>query len=224
LNNTADTGAAIQAVADVAGIAVPNITLVNSICAHNTAMISGGCLDARENTTAALFNSSLVNNSAVQGGALHLMHFAVVNVTGCKVTGNTAREGAGVLMLQPANLSLSSVITNNTASWQGGGVHLEAGAQLCLLNGSSIVGNSAVWGGGVFFSNSQIFDLDLMQRSVTRNNATYDGQLSVAPTNLTILGSSVVPGFVSRLGSDQSVLPVRLNVSGPFGLPCCRHC
>jgi hypothetical protein len=37
---------------------------------------------------------------------------------------------------------------------------------------------------------------------------------------LSFIGSSVISGFVSQLGSDQSVLPVRLNVSGPFGLPC----
>uniref|UniRef100_A0A383VLN3 Tyrosine-protein kinase ephrin type A/B receptor-like domain-containing protein n=1 Tax=Tetradesmus obliquus TaxID=3088 RepID=A0A383VLN3_TETOB len=37
---------------------------------------------------------------------------------------------------------------------------------------------------------------------------------------LAVIGSSSVSGFASQLGSDQSVLPVRLNVSGPFGLPC----
>uniref|UniRef100_A0A383V7R9 TNFR-Cys domain-containing protein n=1 Tax=Tetradesmus obliquus TaxID=3088 RepID=A0A383V7R9_TETOB len=32
--------------------------------------------------------------------------------------------------------------------------------------------------------------------------------------------ATFVSGFVSRLEADQSVLPVRLNVSGPYGLPC----
>jgi hypothetical protein len=44
--------------------------------------------------------------------------------------------------------------------------------------------------------------------------------MSPAASQLSIIGSSSVSGFVSQLGSDQSVLPVRLNVSGPFGLPC----
>uniref|UniRef100_A0A383V756 Tyrosine-protein kinase ephrin type A/B receptor-like domain-containing protein n=1 Tax=Tetradesmus obliquus TaxID=3088 RepID=A0A383V756_TETOB len=57
-------------------------------------------------------------------------------------------------------------------------------------------------------------------RSVASNAGTYDRDVSVPPLQLSILGSSSVSGFVSLLGSDQSVLPVRLNVSGPFGLPC----
>ncbi|WIA38147.1 hypothetical protein OEZ86_001505 [Tetradesmus obliquus] len=57
-------------------------------------------------------------------------------------------------------------------------------------------------------------------KSVASNAGTYDLDVSVPPLQLSILGSSSVSGFVSLLGSDQSVLPVRLNVSGPFGLSC----
>jgi hypothetical protein len=67
-----------------------------------------------------------------------------------------------------------------------------------------------------------LLDLDplITLAAVTGNAGTYDRDVSVAPAQLTILGSSVVLGFMSQLASDQSVLPVRLNVSGPFGLPC----
>jgi len=42
----------------------------------------------------------------------------------------------------------------------------------------------------------------------------------VLTTNLTLNGDAVVPNFVSRLGSEQGVLWVKLSVRGWFGLPC----
>jgi hypothetical protein len=220
VNNTAERGGAIAAVSDVAGL-VPNITLNDSVCADNSALVAGGCIYASENTTAAFFGSSCVNNSAAQRCAVSLRHFAALNITGGRVTSNRAQEGAGVLLLRPAKLVMTAcLLANNTATWQGGGLHVQAGAGLNTTDGSNIIGNSAEWGGGLFFLGSQEFDLAVMQKSVRSNKGTYDRQLSLAPTNLSILGSSSVSGFVSQHGSDQSVLPVRLNVSGPFGLPC----
>jgi hypothetical protein len=59
-----------------------------------------------------------------------------------------------------------------------------------------------------------------MKHSIAHNQGIYGPDLSPAASQLSIFGSSSVSRLVSQLGSQQSVLPIRLNVSGPFGLPC----
>jgi predicted outer membrane repeat protein len=120
-NNACSSGGGVFAGTWVSG-GGPNITVVEGECADNTASVSGGCLDITENTTVVLVNISLVNNTATQGGALAMKHFAAVSMTGGMVSSNRARIGAGVLLLQPAHLVVwSSVIVGNAAEQQGGG-------------------------------------------------------------------------------------------------------
>jgi hypothetical protein len=69
-------------------------------------------------------------------------------------------------------------------------------------------------------------DSFVVTHCVTNNAGMFDEDVSVAPAQLSFLNSSVdtahniVSSFASLLGSDQSVLPVLLKVSGAFGLPC----
>jgi predicted outer membrane repeat protein len=194
---------------------------VDSSCERNTADAAGGCFQAQENTTASFINSSVANNSALEGGGVFLQHFAVVSIVGGVVSGNTAQDGAGVYMRKPARLVVGRVVfRNNSAISKGGAMYVHAGSQLVMSEDAQVTGNSAQWGGGLFVSGVQRLNASLEQPSIMGNQATHDRDVSVPPVDLSIIGSSVVSGFVSRLGSDQSVLPVRLNVSGPFGLPC----
>jgi hypothetical protein len=194
---------------------------VDSSCEHNTADAAGGCFQAQENTTASFINSSVANNSALNGGGVFLQHFAVVSMVGGVVSGNTAQDGAGVYMRNPARMVVARVVfQNNGASSKGGAMYVHAGSQLVMAEDVLVTGNDAQWGGGLFVSGVQRLTASLEQPSIMGNQATHDRDVSVPPVDLSIIGSSVVSDFVSRLGSDQSVLPVRLNVSGPFGLPC----
>jgi predicted outer membrane repeat protein len=219
-NRAASRGGAIEAGTWVSG-GGPNITLLNSSCFGNTAAASGGCLHAEENTTAHLINSLIANNSALAGGGVFLRHFAIVSMVGGTVKGNSAQDGAGLYMHKPARLAVGDVVfSGNAAASKGGAMHVQAGSQLELSTYVLMTGNRAAWGGGVFMLGVQGLNASIKAANVSSNQATFDKDVSVSPVKLSIIGSSVVSGFVSRLGSDQSVLPVQLNVSGPFGLPC----
>jgi hypothetical protein len=208
------------------GFRAPNITVVDFVCAGNTAAVSGGCLATTDNKTAVLTNCSLVNNMAAEGGALAMKHFSAVHMIGAVVSNNRAQTGAGVLVQQPARLIVESCsIAYNAAERQGGGMYMQAGAVLRLMGSAKVQLNSAPWGGGLFVDSSDagsVVDMDpsVIPNTITSNDGTYDRDVSVAPAQLSFLGSSSVSGFASQLASEQSVLPVRLNVSGPFGLPC----
>jgi hypothetical protein len=114
----------------------------------------------------------------------------------------------------------SSFVERNVAVTYEGGVAVEGLASVAMLYNSSIQQNAAKWGAGFSFAAGQTKDPNAMLCYIVHNVGLYNSDVSPAASSLSIIGSSIVSGFVSRLGSDQSVLPMRLNVSGPFGLPC----
>jgi len=83
---------------------------------------------------------------AFQGGAV----LSTENLTlqRCVVTGNSASFGGGIGVVAPGLLTVwDSVIANNTATSNSGGLFALAGA---VIRGSTISGNAAVTGGGLY--------------------------------------------------------------------------
>uniref|UniRef100_A0A383VM68 Uncharacterized protein n=1 Tax=Tetradesmus obliquus TaxID=3088 RepID=A0A383VM68_TETOB len=134
---------------------------------------------------------------------------------------NASVSGGGLGAAADAQLLIdSSVVVWNAAAVHGGGISVEGNAGVAALVNSSIQFNRAKWGAGMSFGASQRLNANLKTGYFVHNLGMYNSEVSPAASDLSILGSSSVSGFAIRLGSDQSVLPVRLNVSGPFGLPC----
>ncbi|WIA38146.1 hypothetical protein OEZ86_001504 [Tetradesmus obliquus] len=176
-----------------------NQTFINCSFEGNTA-VNGGGAQLLANATAAFIDSSIRHNTAAaapkggggNGGGIGVGDRAQVRIVGVLLHNNTAELGGGLYVEGNATVNISSTtLLSNSAKKQGGGAHLAGDASAHISN-SNLLSNNAQEGAGAFATAAQ----------------------------LSILGSSSVSDFVSLLGSDQSVLPVRLNVSGPFGLPC----
>jgi hypothetical protein len=74
-------------------------------------------------------------------------------------------------------------------------------------------------GGGVAVG-SKHFELSDMLRVVTDNTSPFNGNIAVATTNITVVGNASMVDFVSRPGAQEGLLPVKVVVSGFYGLPC----
>jgi len=99
--------------------------------------------------------STVTNNTANTGGGISSATHQITLLSGSSVSGNTAKllEGGGVGNGGTLTL-VDSEIANNTAATLGGGVYNGVGAQVTLLDGSSITGNEASptagSGGGIY--------------------------------------------------------------------------
>eukprot|EP00775_Hariotina_reticulata_P005170 gene5170-5408_t len=195
-----------------------------SSCSGNSA-VQGGCVSAWESAAVTFSGQSVCSrNRARQGGCAAAQGPSSVLVfNDSTVNGNRAALGAGVRMGDRSVLLMSgsTVVADNAASMAGGGLYMSDFSSLRLGETVSIRSNSAErFGGGVVLISNNA-SLAQVQQAVSGSNlAPYDTGISVLTTNLTLKGDRVVPNFVSRLGSEQGVLWVKLAVRGWFELPC----
>jgi hypothetical protein len=215
-NNTAELGEAVFADGEATA------TVLSSRLAFNAANERGGGLYITGNASLNLAQSIVANNTAHAGAGAFASGTSGLTADGCKILGNRASvSGGGFGGDESAQLYINgSEFKLNAAGVYGGGVGVDGQASIALLQDSSIESNTAEWGAGVAFGEGQGASLEGSQQNIANNKGTYSPDISPPVAYLSVLGSSVVSGFASPLGSDASVLPVRLNVSGPFGLPC----
>ena len=107
------------------------------------------------------------------GGILNL---GKLSVTGCTISGNTARENGGGILNQGTATISSSTITGNAAS-NGGGIYNGGNnynfGGTATISGCTISGNSATWGGGIY--NSYRGNAKVSGSTVSRNSVIYGG-------------------------------------------------
>jgi hypothetical protein len=188
----------------------------------NVASVHGGGLAVSQNATFMVSNTSVSVNSAPVGGAVVVEGAArLVLSHSSRIFDNAGVTCAGFVVRDNATLSLSSgsLVSRNAASRTGGGGCVHDTAALVVSPGSRITGNSAQRAGGLFLS-SQSFDPAGLSEVVRSNTATYDRNIGVFSTHLGIVGNASISNFASYLSSATGLLPVVLNVSGAFGLPC----
>jgi hypothetical protein len=115
----------------------------------------------------------------------------------------------------------SSTLRFNNATNSGGGASIERQAVVHLDPKNTVIAdNFAVkYAGGVYALSSGFAAADLVA-VVVNNTARYDADISVETTNISLLGNTFMADFVSRPGAGEGVLPIKLNVSGYYGLPC----
>eukprot|EP00210_Caulerpa_lentillifera_P008096 g7730.t1 len=165
----------------------------------NIAKIGGGIYLNRSNT-ATIIQSQISNNSADYAGGLYLsssnnatmlqsiissnthlnlnskdsssMYILFIEISLWFVD-NTASYGAGIYLSSSNKVTmLRSIISNNTARFDGGGVHLSSSNNATILR--SIISNNTARsdGGGVYLSSS---NNATMLQSIISNNTAHDG-------------------------------------------------
>jgi hypothetical protein len=163
-NGTQGAGGGIFANAGV------SLKLVSSVVSGNSSRSDGGGVSASgAGGVVTITGSQFSNNSAGGGGGgLFLAELNSVTISGSRLTGNTSGTAGGGLFL--GNVTAFSVrgvtASGNSAGTDGGGISVEEGAGSIL--GTSIFGNTARHGGGVFISASI---LTLQEALVTGNVA-----------------------------------------------------
>lgn len=145
-------------------------TIADSLFEDNVATVTGGGLRIYEGyyqgPASSLTGSTFRNNRSVRGGGADL-YGPLAPVTDCTFSGNTAEDGGGgVSLANPsyAQTLVRSSVTGNTARY-GAGIF---GSRVTILQ-SDISGNAALeHGAGVYGDN-----LDISNTTLTKNRVTF---------------------------------------------------
>ena len=117
----------------------------------NEATGDGGGLYLGSNTIVGINNSNLMSNTSPFGGGINSIGNSLV-INNSKIAYNAAREGAGVrITSQTAQISDSAIYNNSgfsPAVSKGGGIF--NGSLSVTITNSTISGNSALDGGGIY--------------------------------------------------------------------------
>ncbi|KAF6265074.1 hypothetical protein COO60DRAFT_1457264 [Scenedesmus sp. NREL 46B-D3] len=202
INNGSFVGNAMGAVVLLLGNA--SLVVSNSTFSGNT--LNGSCISAADVSALVVDHSTFTNNTAsphvalvaLEGGAaLYIAGNATAACHACTITDNKQNKEA------PCGL-------DSTPAGTGGGGFANDQAAATFVD--TMFADNMAASGGAIRAQDGYAQLEFVRCHFVNNTAIMRGGAIDAGTTVT--------GFVSQLGSDQSVLPVRLNVSGPFGLPC----
>lgn len=195
-----------------------NATVVESVFTNCSAALSGGALYASENSSLTVGSTLIQHNTAG--------------------TPTSAQSRGGGIFCQARflNISNGTRIIGNTAFGHGGGVYASVDVfsdhwiPLALqLSGNTVVsGNTAQGidndgpsaGGGVAIGFETKFDPVVLRHVVQNNTAARDADVSIEPTQLTVLGEDTVQGYTARPAGQRGGLRVEVLVQGEGGFPC----
>lgn len=182
-----------------------NLTIEDAVITGNHANGDGGGLwsDGFSHTL-TIRNSTLSGNTSNgDGGAIYVEDTGnTLTIEGSRITGNTAGDqGGGIYLYDPDhNIDiLSTTISGNTAAVTGGGIYLYSfdNGRL-LIQDSTVSGNSAQAGGGMFLY-SPDHGLEIVNTTVSGNQATtgagggiylYNGYYTMSANFVTIANNS----------------------------------
>lgn len=155
------------------------VTLNGGTINGNSA-VQGGGVYVNGNASFEMSKGSISNNTAGhQGGGVYVNGGAGeggFTMSGGEISGNkvdkstpdqqpTTYSGGGVYTAGKFTMSGNSVISNNTAGTEGdycfgGGVNISGTHALFTMNGGTLSGNKALWGGAVYLSDEGDFVMD----------------------------------------------------------------
>jgi len=136
-----------------------NLTLTDVVVTGNTAPSGGGVYNSWSGTV-TLTNSSVTGNTAeFDGGGILNEGPDTLNLVNSAVSGNSAGEdGGGIANHYDASANIEgTVISGNTAAAHGGGVYNDLCCDaLVTITDSTISGNQADDGGGIFHGDNTL--------------------------------------------------------------------
>ena len=174
-------------------------TLRDNIMEDNTARY-GGAVCFSDSDDALLEANTIRNNSAKIGGAL-LMRYSTPEVSRNRISNNTASFGGGgiALWLFSHALLVNNIIDNNSAgSGGGGGIRSYHESEPDIINCTVCDNTSTAGGGGLYCHNAYA----IVTNSIFWNNDAPIGPeirlgYTVTPSSLTISWTDVKGGFRS---------------------------
>ena len=172
---------------------------------YNGSLVSGGVVVS--SGAATLTGCTISGNSAKYGGGVD--NSASATLTNCTVTGNSASiVGGGIDEIVGTITLTGSTISNNYGDYNGGGVDVAESGTATLTN-CTISGNSSELGGGILAYNGTA---NLYNCTLSGNTATYGGGGlynyggSVTLTNTIVAGNNTdIGGATPDSGSNNLI-------------------
>ncbi len=156
-----------------------NVSIDNTQIHNNTATHRGGGVYWGTSSDLSFVGASSVyeNESTGEGAGVAVNKEALVsnaNITKNKATGTLAGNGGGIYFDKGGSLE-NSVISNNTASCQGGGVYSYQGTT--TIKGTTISGNTADTDGGAVYNKGDTKSLSniVLVSSILSGNTAKNG-------------------------------------------------
>ncbi len=182
------------------------LIITNSIFEYNTAGSEGGAVHSREGGT--IENSTFQFNNANWGGGIHA-DSGLVRVSDSTFYSNTAIQDGGMFNGDDGSLAMyRSIVQENSAGDDGGGIHLNDDYPFYYIADSLIISNTAVNdGGGLHIADE--CSLHLERVTVTGNIATNGGGLymddecGLQTFNTTFSNNTAANGGGIYLGADE---------------------
>ena len=191
---------------------------------------SGGIGISTAGVAITISNSSILNNSAIEGGGIYNRN-GVVLLSNSVISGNVASQNGGGIFNNRGSAVMTvttSTIVGNLANKAGGGIHNNDGARMVVMN-SSILSNradgSADSGGAIF--NETESSLAMQNSTVSGNVADYavtnEGMMGLA--HVTIASNSDVAatggvGFKNLTATVPSQVVMHNTVIADHVLDC----
>jgi hypothetical protein len=205
-------------------ITMANTRIVNA----TTKQGNGGAIAVTHTARLTAIDCTIQNCTADCGGAVDAMEDATVLLVNTSLAYNVVSgNGGGVSAGDSSHVTLQNVTVQGNEAGYGGGLAIEGAASLALVGPSRVERNHAVnCGGSVFLTSDNFTANDVLPTSsegliVHRNNTAPDhADVCLATMALEFVSSnSSLDNFVASLDSDGGILYALLNMSGPQGLP-----
>lgn len=199
------------------------VIVVNSQFVNNQAE-NGGAINGDGSTVNSfmLLNNQFINNSATNsGGALfgeNIVGQGIFDIKNNNFKGNTANFG-GALYINDAGDTYNfffNKFTSNVASIDGGAVYFSAltGGQVYDMDSNLFYNNQAVNAGGAIRLFLPSARLNLINSTLSQNNADIGGAISNAGGNLSIRTSTLVYNTAISEGANIHSSPQGINSFG----------
>jgi hypothetical protein len=210
-----DGGGALY-VTKTARVRLDSCNITNSSSVH----FGGGAMIVLENSSVHMQKCRLQQNSGgTRGGAVAVAGTGHLEAVDCAFIGNACADAGGGLAIDGNTyVQLTRCLVSGCTAYKAGGMCLTDQAVVSLVDTVITKNTAAFYGGGVLLA-SEGFELSQIRAAVHDNKAQVQADVSVWPTHLTNLNSSIVWDYVSRLRVDEAVFNVNLLVTGPHGLP-----
>lgn len=192
-----------------------NLTIENSTLVQNTAS-TGGAIHLTAGAELNVIGTTLSSNTATEyGGAVYVRDGGEATVADSILTGNEAERGGGLAVDGTVTLQ-NATVRANTATTVGGGVYVLADGSLSMVGGA-LLENHAQRGGGLY----QVGPAEISGATVADNIATYGGGIYsrevLQVSRSTLSGNSAENGAalftLQMFGQPSEVLLENVTVS-----------
>ncbi len=169
-----------------------NAVLLDTEFFSNTAGATGGGLQVNGGTgsvTGGRFEANLVGPDDEpgdeQGGGGIFAANDLLKIDGVTFLGNSSVRDGGALMAYGSLAIAAGLFQSNTASFQGGAIYQESGAQRLDINASTFARNESDFGGGIYtYATLAITDTDFL----TNTGNTYGGGMFTTASGTIVRG------------------------------------